>query len=214
MRSDARNGDVTGLVLAGGQARRMGGEDKGLITLAGRPMIEYVLDALRPQVDRLLISANRNRARYERYGAPVLADAWEGYSGPLAGMECALRTAPAGLLLTAPCDSPLIAPDYAMRMRSALAASGAEIAVARDSERLQPVFALLGTSLHPSLRDYLESGERKIDRWYRRHRMVEVDLSDRADMFLNINRPEDRAGLEARLVKGHRPPATPTGDPT
>lgn len=190
---------LTGLLLAGGMGRRMGGQDKGLITLAGRPMIEYVLNALRDQVDDLLISANRNRDTYAAYGVPVVADEIDDYQGPLAGMASALRVAPPGLLLTAPCDSPFVAGDYALRMRRALEENDAELAVARDSERLQPVFALLRTSLHSDLLAYLDAGERKIDRWYARHDTVEVDFSDSAEMFLNVNRPEERSALEARM---------------
>ena len=190
---------LTAVALAGGMGRRMGGEDKGLITLAGRPMIEYVLDALRDQVDGLLISANRNRQTYAAYGVPVGADETGDYLGPLAGMASAMRIAPPGLLLTAPCDSPLVAGDYAARMRRGLEEHDAEIAVARDNERIQPVFALLRTELRRDLLDFLDSGERKIDKWYARHRVVEVEFSGRAEMFLNVNRPEDRAALEAAL---------------
>lgn len=177
----------------------MGGEDKGLVTLNGHPMVEFALRALDPQVDGILISANRNQARYERYGYPVVSDKVGEYFGPLAGMAAAMEIAPAGLLITVPCDSPLIPGDYAARMVEALESSGAEIAVARDSERLQPVFALLSTALQPSLLRFLESGERKIDRWYAMHRFVEVDFSDREAMFLNVNRPEDREAMEAKL---------------
>lgn len=202
--TDANDPTLTAVALAGGMGRRMGGRDKGLIALAGRPMIEYVLDALRAQADGLIISANRNHEIYAAYGVPVVADTVGEYFGPLAGMASALAIAPPGLLLTAPCDSPLIADDYAARMRLALIECEAEIAVARDSERLQPVFALLRTGLRPALLEFLESGERKIDRWYARHRMIEVDFSDRADMFLNVNRPEDREALEDRLARIHR----------
>ncbi|KAA3626682.1 MAG: molybdenum cofactor guanylyltransferase [Proteobacteria bacterium] len=200
MNTDSNNRlSLTGVALAGGMGRRMGGQDKGLILLAGRPMIEYVLDALRDQVDSLIISANRNQEVYAAYGVPVVSDDIGNYFGPLAGMTSAMNVAPAGLLLTAPCDSPLVAKDYASRMRQALVENRAEIAVAHDGERLQPVFALLLTSLRQDLIGFLESGERKIDRWYSRHRMVEVDFSDRAEMFLNVNRPEDREALEMRL---------------
>ncbi len=190
---------MTAVALAGGMGRRMGGQDKGLIELAGRPMIEYVLEALRGQADGIIISANRNLQRYTTYGWPVVTDTMADYCGPLAGMASALRAAPDGLLLTAPCDSPLMAGDYAARMREALEQANARIAVARDNERLQPVFALLSTDLHADLVAYLDAGERKIDRWYTRHPMVEVDFSDRAEMFLNVNRPDDRNALEARM---------------
>lgn len=190
---------LTAVILAGGRGRRMGGQDKGLVELAGRPMVEYALDALRPQVDALLINANRNQARYGAFGLPVISDEIGEFFGPLAGIASALTHAAPGLLLTAPCDSPLIAADYAGRMRAALIGQDAEIAVARGEERLQPVFALLRTELRSSLMDYLAAGERKIDRWYARHGAVEVDFSDHPEMFLNVNDPEERTALELRI---------------
>ena len=197
--------DITGVVLAGGRARRMGGEDKGLVRLAGRAMVEYVADALRPQVGRLLVNANRNAERYaELTGCEVVADVVGDYAGPLAGMASAMAAAATPLVLSAPCDSPLVAPDLAARMHAALRAQRAEIAVARDAERMQPVFALLRRTLLPDLRAALDGGERKIDLWYARHRVAEVDFSDHADMFQNINTPEERDALAARL-DGARP---------
>ena len=190
---------VTGVVLAGGMGRRMGGEDKGLMTLGGHPMVEYALRALGPQVDGMLISANRNPERYARYGYPVLNDTVGDYLGPLAGMAAAMEAAPEGLLVTVPCDSPLIAGDYVARMWESLAPSNADLAVAHDGERLQPVFALLPTLLHESLLRFLATGERKIDRWYAMHTHLEVDFSDRKEMFLNVNRPEERDAMEEKL---------------
>ncbi len=198
--STAPDRSITGVILAGGMGRRMGGEDKGLISLGSHPMVEYALRAMDAQVDRLVISANRNQELYARYGHPVLADEIGEYFGPLAGMAAALQAAPAGWVITVPCDSPLICGDYVIRMREALEKSGAEVAVARDSERIQPVFALISTDLHDSLLRFLESGERKIDRWYAMHRCIEVDFSDREEMFLNVNRPEDRETMEAMLI--------------
>lgn len=192
---------ITGVVLAGGRARRMGGEDKGLVELAGRRMVEYVVDALRPQVSALLVNANRNAERYaELTGLEVVADIVGDFAGPLAGMASAMNAARTPLVLSAPCDSPLVAPDLAARMHAALVSAAAEIAVARDAERMQPVFALLSRELLADLRAALESGERKIDRWYATRRVVEVDFSDHADMFLNINTPGERDALAARLV--------------
>jgi len=198
--SASSNPPITGVILAGGMGRRMGGEDKGLITLGSHPMVEYALRAMDAQVDSLVISVNRNQELYARYGHPVLADDVGEYFGPLAGMAAALQAAPKGWLITVPCDSPLICGDYVTRMRDAQEQSGAEVAVARDSERVQPVFALLSTDLQGSLLRFLATGERKIDRWYAMHRCTEVDFSDREEMFLNVNRPEDRAAMEARLI--------------
>jgi molybdopterin-guanine dinucleotide biosynthesis protein A len=191
---------ITGLILAGGLARRMGGIDKGLVPLAGKPMVEHVLEGLRPQVARVLVNANRNLQAYARYGCAVVSDTLEGYLGPLAGALSALRVIDTDLLLTVPCDSPLVAPDLARRMHQALVSRQADLAVAHDGHRQQPVFLLLKRGLADDLEAYLASGERKIDRWFARHRLAEADLSDRPDSFININEPAETARLEALLL--------------
>jgi molybdenum cofactor guanylyltransferase len=196
------NPEVTGAILAGGRARRMGGEDKGLVLLNGRPMIQYIVEALRPQVGALLVNANRNQARYAALcHCPVVADALGEYAGPLAGMASALRAAATAYVLAVPCDSPFVPPDLAERLLGGLSAAGAELSVAHDGERLQPVFALLKCELLPSIEAYLQAGERKIDLWYRQHRMAAVDLSDAPEAFINVNTPEERSALEHRLIR-------------
>jgi len=191
---------VTGLILAGGLARRMGAEDKGLVSLAGRPMIEFVLDALRPQVGAVLINANRNLDRYATYGVPVLPDTLQGYQGPLAGVLIGLQRLKTEFLLTVPCDAPLLARDLAARLFEAGMATGADAAVATDGVRQQPVFLMLHSRVRPGLEAYLESGGRKIDTWLGGLRLAEVDLSDRAGSFVNVNDPEERRRVEARLL--------------
>ena len=189
---------IAGAVLAGGRGRRMGGEDKGLVELAGRPMVGHVVDRLRPQVGALLINANRNRERYaEITGCRVVADREGGYAGPLAGMASAMEAA-AGtrFLLTAPCDAPLIPERLGPRLYESLVEERAELCVAHDGARLQPVFALIDCALLDSLLAYLRSGERKIDRWYARHRMAKADFSDAPQSFSNINTPDERLALE------------------
>lgn len=190
---------ITGLVLAGGQARRMGGLDKGLLGVAGRPMIEYVLAGLRPQVGPLLINANRNLERYATYGHRVVPDTRVGFLGPLAGVLSALAVLETDYLLTAPCDSPLVAPDLAERLHAALVAQEADIAVAHDGQRPQPTFLLLRRGLAGDLAAFLDSGGRKIDRWFERHRLAEADMSHRPECFVNVNDPEERERIEALL---------------
>jgi molybdenum cofactor guanylyltransferase len=190
---------ITAVVLAGGRATRMGGTDKGLVELAGRTMIEHVLEVIEPQVDAVIINANRNLERYGTLGWPVVPDEDAGFLGPLAGLAAGMRAARTPLLLTVPCDSPLLAADLAARLYSALAEDGAEIAVPFDGERLQPVFALVRRELAYSLAGYLGEGGRKIDRWFERHRVTRVDFSDRPECFINVNDPDERAALEARL---------------
>lgn len=207
----------TALLLAGGRATRMGGVDKGLVSLCGRPLAAHVLDALRAQADALLVNANRNAARYaellaaaglpaERAATAVLGDQLSDFQGPLAGMAAGLAHCRPGLLFTCPCDSPFVPTDMLARMRKALLAADAEIAVARDADYLQPVFSLLRSDLRDDLQAFLGGGERKIVRWFFRHRVVEVDFSDRPDAFVNINTEVERAAAEARLA------ATASGD--
>lgn len=191
--------EITGAILAGGRATRMGGEDKGLLRVAGRPMVEHVLRALRPQVSDLLINANRNLERYREFGVTVVSDFIDGYCGPLAGMASAMKVARTAFLLTVPCDSPFLSGDLAARLHRCLIRDGARIAVADSGERLEPVFALLDRTLLPSLLAYLEAGERKIDRWYAQHPMTRVDFSDEPGMFHNLNTPEDLAAAEATM---------------
>ncbi len=193
--------DITGVVLAGGRARRMGGEDKGLVQVDGEAMVVHALRGLEPQVGALLINANRNRDRYaELGGCDVVADSDDDYAGPLAGMASAMQHATTRYILTVPCDSPLLAPKLGERLFDALNAGDANISVAHDGERMQPVFALLECALRHSIVDYLASGGRKIDAWYAEQHLALGDLRDHPDMFLNINTPEDRDLLEQRLA--------------
>lgn len=178
----------------------MGGEDKGLVQLAGKPMIEHVLAALRPQVGAVLINANRNLAIYSRYDCPVIADELSGFNGPLAGMASCLRVARTGYMATAPCDSPFVPADLVARLAAGLEQAGAEICVAHNGERMQPVFSLMRTSLLDSLLDFLRRGERKIDRWYAEHRTAVADFSDKPDAFLNVNTPGDLEKIEQDLM--------------
>lgn len=199
MTSEARQ-SITGVILAGGRSSRMGGIDKGLLEINGQPMVTYIVRALRPQVGTLLINANRNLGVYSRLGeCQVVKDTVGDYAGPLAGMASAMQTATTPLILTVPCDSPLLARDLAHRLHQALYDDDAEIAVAVDGERLQPVFALLQCNLLASILGYLDAGDRKIDRWFARHRVTEVDFSDSGAMFYNINTPDERRAIENRL---------------
>jgi molybdenum cofactor guanylyltransferase len=187
---------VTGVVLAGGQGSRMGGVDKGLQPFRGKPMVAHAVERLAPQVQELLINANRNVEAYAQFGARVIADEIAGFAGPLAGFERGLAHASNAWVATVPCDSPFLPADLVARLRSALEAAHADLAVARTAEQAHPVFCLMRRSLHGSLRDYLARGERKIDRWYRSLAVVEVAFDDVPHAFLNINTREELAHLE------------------
>ena len=186
---------ITGVILAGGRGSRMGGQDKGLLEWQGRPLVEYLLEALQPQVDAILINANRNQARYQQYQHQVISDELSDYQGPLAGFATAMQAAQTDYILTIPCDAPELAADTATRLLTALQREQAEIAVAHHGERLQPVHALLPVSLLPSLQAFLAKGDRKVDLWYAQHRMASADFSDCRSMFRNINTPEQQAAM-------------------
>jgi molybdenum cofactor guanylyltransferase len=192
--------DLTAVILAGGRGRRMGGSDKGLVELEGRPLIAHVLNVIAPQVGTVLINANRNAKQYEAFGYPVVSDTLDGFQGPLAGFASAMAAATTPYILTLPCDGPLVPPDYAARMIETLEIPGSEIAVAHDGNRMQPVYALLPVRLTADLEGFLAQGDRKIDLWYARHRTALANFSDRPDAFRNINTPQDRDQLQKEVA--------------
>ena len=184
---------ITGVILAGGQARRMGGDDKGLVPFQTRPLIQYAINAIKSQVNQVVINANRNLEQYQYYGYPVISDSLEGFQGPLAGMLSAMETAQTDYILTVPCDSPFISTQLRQRMMETLLLTGKQIAVATDGERLQPVFCLIPCYLKDDLKQFLLNGDRKIDIWLAQHELAVVDFSDQPDTFINFNHPEDLA---------------------
>ena len=189
---------VTGIVLAGGQGSRMGGVDKGLQPFRGKPMVVHAIERFAPQVDEFLINANRNPEAYARFGHRVIADEIAGFAGPLAGFERGLAHASNALVATVPCDSPFLPRDLVQRLRTALEAADAELAVAKTGDQAHPVFCLMRRSVHASLTAFLARGERKIDRWYGSLAVVEVAFDDAAEAFVNINTREELDQLEPR----------------
>ena len=192
---------VTGVILAGGRASRMGGGDKGLMPLRDRALIEYVLQALAPQVEHILINANRNQDRYRRYGFPVISDRHADYLGPLAGIASALQETRSDCLLSVPCDGPWLPTDLRERLQSALLRADAEIACVSDGMRMHPVYALVRGDLQEPLATYLEQGGRAVHRWFASRRLVQVDFSDRPELFVNINTAEQLEEAASRLRK-------------
>jgi molybdopterin-guanine dinucleotide biosynthesis protein A len=192
--------NLTGVILAGGRATRMGGQDKGLLLLNDKCMIEYVIAALRPQVGKVLISANRNQSRYaELTGCPVLADSFGHYEGPLAGMATCLRESQTDYVLFVPCDSPLLTSQLAERLYGSLMRASAEVCVADDGNRSHLVFALLKRSLLANLLAFLETGERKVGHFVAQQVLARADFSDVPETFLNINTPAEYATIVAKL---------------
>jgi molybdopterin-guanine dinucleotide biosynthesis protein A len=180
---------VTGIVLAGGQGRRMGGVDKGQQPLHGKPMAATVIARLAPQVDEILINANQNLAAYETFGYRVVPDAVGGFAGPLAGLHAGLGAATHELAVTAPCDSPFLPLDLVSRLKAALRQH--DLAVAKTGDQPHPVFSLVRVSVLDHLSKFLAAGGRKIDAWYSTLKVVEVPFDDEADAFRNINTREE-----------------------
>jgi molybdopterin-guanine dinucleotide biosynthesis protein A len=189
---------ITGLILAGGRGRRMGGVDKGLQLLNGRAMVDWVQERLAPQVNELLINANQNLDAYAKFGVPVLADRIDGFAGPLAGLHRGLEAAANPYVVTVPCDSPFLPRDLVQRLYAGLKSAGAQLAVARTGDQPHPVFCLCERALRPHLNAFLQAGGRKIDAWYATLKITEVMFDDEAEAFSNINTPEELLAFEQR----------------
>ena len=195
---------VSGVILAGGLGRRMGGVDKGLKVLRGKPMVQWVIERFAPQVEELLINANQNTQAYSSYGYRVIPDAITGFAGPLAALHRALSEARHPLVATVPCDSPFLPADLVERLRSALEQQDAELAVARTGDQPHPVFCLCRKSVLGSLASFLESGGRKIDAWYSALRVAEVPFDDNAGAFSNINTEAELHDAQAKAPNTQR----------
>jgi molybdopterin-guanine dinucleotide biosynthesis protein A len=165
----------------------MGGADKGLLSVGGLPLIERLLSGLVPQVGQVLINANRNLDLYGRYGWPVVPDSLADFPGPLAGVLAGLEAAVTPWVLTLPCDTPRLPPDLLARLAAALETDDVDAVLARDRERLQPLYALLPPRLAPALRAYLAAGGRQTRAWYAGLRTAVADFSDVPDPFPNLN---------------------------
>lgn len=181
---------ITGVILAGGMSRRMGGVDKGLQLLQGRPLLRWVIDRFRPQVDRLLINANRHQAEYADFGCQVISDVFPGFAGPLAGLHAAMVASGDELVACVPCDSPFLPADLVSRLFSGLNAVDAAVAVARTEQHRQPVFSLCRRDVLPKLTDFLSNGGRKVDLWLASVPVVELTFADDG-AFENLNTSED-----------------------
>jgi molybdopterin-guanine dinucleotide biosynthesis protein A len=191
---------ITGLILAGGRAQRMGGIDKGLIPFHGKPLIESAISRRKPQVSTILINANRSITKYSHYGYPVLMDETLDFSGPLAGFSVGLKHCKTPYLLTSPCDSPLLPIDLATKMAAQLEDKDLELVFASSKEDdgkiwSQPVFCLMKSNLQDSLNAFLSKGDLKIDRWFKELRSGTV-VFENSQVFANVNTLEELAALE------------------
>jgi len=180
---------VTGLILAGGAGRRVGSRDKGLIEWRGKPLVAHVVERLRPQVDELLISCNRNVQQY-RALAPTVVDNRGEFQGPLAGLEAAASHIATEVLVVVACDIPLLPGDLVARLTEALhisANGAAEICYAHDGQRGQYLCAAIRRECTSSLGFFLDQGHRAVRRWYQSRHSMAVDFSDQAESFRNYN---------------------------
>jgi molybdopterin-guanine dinucleotide biosynthesis protein A len=192
---------ITGLILAGGRAQRMGGIDKGLIPFHQKPLIEATIQRLKTQVGFILINANRNITKYAVYGYPVIMDETPDFSGPLAGFLMGLKNCKTPYLLTTPCDSPLFPEDLSAKLANELEHNNLDLVYASSKEAdgkvwAQPVFCLMRSNLHDSLSSFLSKGDLKIDRWFKELNSGTV-IFDNAQAFANANTPEELQSLEA-----------------
>ncbi len=194
---------ISGLIIAGGLATRMGGIDKGLVLLQQKPLIQHVINHLASQVDEIIINANREITQYQVMGYSVLQDETADFIGPLAGFNLGLKHAKYDYLLTVPCDSPLLPLDLGERLLSNVLKHNADIAVATSDGNAHPVFCLCKKSVLLSLTSYLQQGGRKVSAWQKSLNYIEVDFTDNAEAFINLNALEDLAALELQLKSSY-----------
>ena len=191
--------DITAVILAGGRGKRLQGQDKGLVELNHKPMVQHIIERLKPQIDTIIINANRNHTRYAAYGYPVISDELSDFQGPLAGVASAMQSAKTSYILTLACDAPLLPHDYVARMLKILNASNHHdktIVIAHDGKTLQTVHALIPVALLSNLQNYLTQGQRKVELWYKQHHMEIADFSNYEDAFSNINTQEQHQSIE------------------
>lgn len=196
-----RRGDTYGVILAGGLARRMGGGDKPLRPLAGRPMLDHVIARIGPQCAALALNANGEASRFAPYGLPILPDTLPDHPGPLAGILAAMEASPLPWIVTVPGDSPFLPEDLVPRLHAAREAAGTPMACAASGGFTHPPIALWPRDLAAALRQAVTEGERKIDRWTARHGVAHPEWPTTPfDPFFNANTPGELAEAEHLLL--------------
>lgn len=182
--------DITAVVLAGGQATRLQGQDKGLVLFNNKPLISYVIDIIHQDVDSILVSANRNIGLYQEFGE-VVTDELINFQGPLSGISAALNKTKTPYLLIVPCDGPFINRVLIQRLIKGMNQTDVKLCVATDGVKMHPTFALIDVNLKDNLNEFLAQGDRKLGFWFKRNHALEVDFSDQKKLFINLNSPED-----------------------
>lgn len=198
-----------GVILAGGNGTRMGGQDKGLMEINGRKLVEFAIEALKPQVSDIVVSANRNIHEYQKFASHVISDISPQYHGPLAGIFSVMlfldkstrNSDPVSDLLVIPCDMPLLPADLTARLYKARGGNinRHKAVIVDDGDRLQPLCGLLPMVLKPHLEAFLNSGHRKVTHWLQSIDVLTANFSDEKSKFININSPENLSVLEALL---------------
>lgn len=188
---------ISGIILAGGKGRRMDGLDKGMVEFRNMPLIEHVLHRIAPQVDALMINANRNFDFYAASGLPVVPDERLDFAGPLAGIEASLSKAPTPLALIVPCDTPFLPTDLVTRMIDVMHKEQADVVIPDDGEREQPLICLMKTSLKESISRVLDANSPKVRDWLALQNLAWADFSDQHEAFANINDAETLEKLSA-----------------
>lgn len=188
--------NIAGLILAGGKGTRMGDVDKGLESFRGKPMISHAIERLAPQVDQIIINANRHIEDYKKFGHAVISDIQTNFAGPLAGLEVGMLNTPLPMLLTVPCDSPFLPVDLVERLYQALIHTNANVVYAQTGNQPHPVFALYKTSVLSHLQNFLTTGQRKIRVWHESMKAISVNFDDQERAFSNINTLADLKELE------------------
>jgi len=177
----------------------MDGSDKGLLKLLNKPMVEHVINRLKPQVEEIIISANRHLESYQKFGYLVLVDDYDDYRGPLAGMSRGLSQTKSDYLLTVPCDGPLLPMDLGQRMLAAAQKEKAQAVLAFDGHYRQPTYNLIHKDLLPAINQSLENNEHKLGKWLMDNGAISLDFSDQKSAFVNVNTPEDLNLLSHQL---------------
>jgi molybdopterin-guanine dinucleotide biosynthesis protein A len=191
---------VSAIILAGGRARRFGGQDKGLIGLHGKPLVQWAADDLAPQVSEIVLSANRNQATYASLGYPVVADSAPDHPGPLAGILAAASHTSNEWVLTSPCDTPFLPSDLASRLLDQARSAGVPLARAADPEQIHFTVMLLHRSLLPDLAEFVATGGRQVQAWQARQHHRDVTFVSSPWAFFNINTPDDLRRAEHHVA--------------
>jgi len=186
-------------IIAGGQSRRMGGGNKGIKPLQEKMMITHVVERITPQSSAIVINANDAPEEYRALDYPLIADSITGHLGPLAGVLTILETFEDELVMILPCDTPLIPLDLVERMQTKLLQSDSDLCTIEADGNLHPIFMLLKRTLAPSIREFLEAGERRVGFWLKQQNYCVADFGDQAHAFSNINTPEEFERISREL---------------